>query len=91
MRTAREILDDMNIVYSTDTYEYHDGLFDRQYWSYIVDNYAGNQLRIVERFDDNDIIRYDVDFFDTNEYIYLDGYSIESENELEALINGFTG
>lgn len=91
MRTAREILDDMNIVYSTDTYEYHDGLFDRQYWSYILDNYAGTQLRIVECFDDNDVVRYDVDFFDTNEYIYLDGYMIESEQELEDIINGFIG
>lgn len=91
MRTAREILDDMNIVYSTDTYEYHDGLFGAQGWSYIVDNYVGTQLRIVESFDDNDVVRYDVDFLDTNEYIYLDGYMIESEQELEDIINGFIG
>lgn len=91
MRSSKEILDSLNTVYSVDNHEYHDGLSVKQCSVFIIDNYLGIQLLITDILDDNDVIRYDVDFLNTCKDMYLDGYTVESEHELEDIINGFTG
>lgn len=91
MRTAKDVLNSLEISYSVDTGEYNDGLSDKKCESMIIDNYLGTQLIIADVLEDYDVIGYDVDFFDSEEAMYLDGYRVESEQELEDIISGFTG
>lgn len=91
MRTTKEILDSLDIVYTVSEHYYYYGSPTKKCHTYIVDNCLGTQLIIADAIEDNDVIRYDIDFFDTGRSMHTGWYTTESEHELEALIKGFIG
>lgn len=91
MRLSQEILESLNVKYDVKVNEYYDGLSAKQCKTFIIDNYIGTQIFIMDVLDGDGVIRYEVDFWDTCDGVCIDGYMVESEHELEDIIKGFTG